>query len=149
MGDNDSDMQDDAVDQRLSMLKLAAERPGKAARLPSDESMLIGVQDFELKRSGITVVPVGGDAPEDDRAKIAYTFFKGTEFQALNQVGNKTPKELDRELVYIMYDGNYYTKNGLWHAIKAPDGQLGEAVKRDQNGKTVFKGRKTRNGSGI
>lgn len=169
MGDNDSDMQDDAVDQRLSMLKLAAERPGKAARLPSDESMLIGVQDFELKRSGITVVPVGGDAPEDDRAKNAYTFFKGTEFQALNQVGNKTPKELDRELVYIMYDGNYYTKNGLWHAIKAPDGQLttkdyknyefrnittslgltaerdnrlyqtGEAVKRDQNGKTVFK----------
>ncbi|CAK11553.1 VirE2 family protein [Rhizobium johnstonii] len=159
----------EAVAKRLSRLKVVASRPPKAARLPSNEIMLIGVQDIELKRLGIPVVPVGRDASEDDPAKNAYTFFKGTEFQALNGVGNKTPKELDHELVYIMYHGNYYTKNGLWHAIKAPDGQQttkdykdyefrtittslgltaerdnrlyqnGEAVKKDQNGKTVFK----------
>ncbi|MBY3027421.1 hypothetical protein [Rhizobium leguminosarum] len=170
--DDEVEVKAEDVAQRLLRLKLAASQRSKAARLPSDERMLIGVQDIELKRRGITVVPVGREASEDDRANNAYTFFKGREFQALDRVGNKTAKELDRELVYIKYDGNYYTKNGLWHAIKAPDGQqttkdyrnhefrtittslgltaerdnrliqYGEAVKKDQNGKTVFKDQK-------
>nr|WP_245355834.1 hypothetical protein [Rhizobium leguminosarum] len=159
----------EAATQGLSRLRMTASRPAKAAKLPSDESMLIGVNDIRLKRLGIPVVPVDRDASEDAPEKNVYTFFKGTEFQALKGVGNKTPKELDRELVYIMYDGNYYTKNGLWHAIKARDGQQttkdfkdyefrtittslgltaerdnelyqnGEASKKDQNGKPVFK----------
>lgn len=159
----------DASTKRMEKLKLAAGRHAKAARLPSDETMLIGVRDIKLKQYGIPVVPVDRDAAEDNPERNVYTFFKGTEFQALKGIGDKTPKEIDKELVYIRYNDNYYTKNGLWHAIKAPDGQQttkdykdyefrkittslgltaerdnelyqnGEAVKKDQNGKTVFK----------
>ncbi|MER8887436.1 hypothetical protein [Mesorhizobium sp. M0816] len=155
--------------RRMTNLKLAAGRRANVAQLPSDESMLIGVRDIKLKQYGIPVVPVDRDVAEDNPERNVYTFFKGTEFQALKGVGGKTPKEIDKELVYIRYNDNYYTKNGLWHAIKAPDGQQttkddkdhefrkittslgltaerdnelyqsGEAVKKDQNGKTVFK----------
>ncbi|WP_292627180.1 hypothetical protein [Mesorhizobium sp.] len=170
MGDNDEmEAEVDASAQRLAALKLATRLRAKAARLPSDESMLIGVQDVKLAKYGIHVVPVDPEASEDDPEKNVYTFFKGTEFQALNGIGGKTAKEIDNELVYIRYNDNYYTKNGLWRAITAPDGryttkdykdyefrnittslgltaerdnelyQSGEGIKKDQNGKTVFK----------
>ncbi|MEI8703363.1 MULTISPECIES: VirE2 family protein [unclassified Mesorhizobium] len=159
----------DVSARRLEKLNLAARRPRKAASLPSDESMMIGIQDIKLKESGMFVVPVDSKATKDDPKKNAYTFFKGTEFQALKGLGNKTSKEIDNELVYIRYNDNYYTKNGLWHAIKAPDGQqttkdykdyefrrittslgltaerdndlyeTGKGVKKDRDGRTVFK----------
>ncbi|MGZ2454346.1 hypothetical protein ACVIRO_007163 [Rhizobium ruizarguesonis] len=135
--DDESPDEAEDVAQRLLKLSLAASQRSKAARLPSDDGMLIGVQDIELKRRGITVVPVGREASEDDRANNAYTFFKGREFQALDGVGNKTAKELDRELVYIKYDGNYYTKHGLWHAIKAPDGQQTTKDYRNHEFRTI------------
>ncbi|WP_192900590.1 MULTISPECIES: hypothetical protein [Mesorhizobium] len=163
------DTEVDVSAQRLAKLKLAVGRRTKAASLPSDESMMIGVQDIKLKKYGIPVVPVDPQGSEDDPERNVYTFFKGSEFQALEGVGNKTPKEMDNELVYIRYNENYYTKNSLWHALKAPDGQQttkdykdyefrsittalgltaerdnelyqgGEGVKKDKNGKTVFK----------
>ncbi|CDX20916.1 conserved hypothetical protein [Mesorhizobium plurifarium] len=171
VSDDDATMETD-VDlsaKRLANLKLAARRPTRAASLPSDESMLIGVPDTKLQRYGIAVAPVDPEASADDPRKNVYTFFKGKEFQALKDLGNKTSKEMDNELVYIRYNENYYTKSGLWHAIKAPDGQRttkdyknkefrriatslgltaerdndlyqnGERTKKDEDGKTVFK----------
>ncbi|MGY3116098.1 hypothetical protein ACVWXQ_000033 [Bradyrhizobium sp. S3.14.4] len=124
---DDNDMPEaeelDASARRLAALELRASRRTDAAKLPSNDDLLIAVKDTTLRENGIPVVPLNSDRSKDLPAKNVYTFFAGAAFQALSRLGNKTVKQMDEELVYIRYGDNYYTKNGLWTAIKAPDGQ--------------------------
>ncbi|UGA48996.1 hypothetical protein HU230_0042390 (plasmid) [Bradyrhizobium quebecense] len=156
--------------KRLEALRLSAARRTSAARLPSNDDLLIAVEDTKLAANGIKTVPLNSEDSEDrSKRKNVHTFFTGADFQALAKLGNKTAKQMDEELIYIKYEGNYYTKNGLWNAIKVPDGhkttteyknsefrkitvalgltaerdndlfQAGETKRRDKDGKIVLK----------
>lgn len=123
---NDENMGDGVDDsaKRLAALQLSiARRPG-AARLPSSDDLLIAVEDTKLIANGVKTVPLNSNDSEDrSKKKNVHTFFTGADFQALPKLGNRTAKQLDEQLIYIKYEGNYYTKNGLWGAIKVPDNE--------------------------
>ncbi|UGA48975.1 hypothetical protein J4G48_0049845 (plasmid) [Bradyrhizobium barranii subsp. apii] len=119
--DHMHDVVDPDVSKRLAALLRASGR-NTAARLASNDDLLIAVKDTTLKENGIPIEPLNSDGSADPAEKNVYTFSAGANFQALAKLGNKTAKQMDGELVYIRYEGNYYTKNGLWNAIKAPDG---------------------------
>jgi hypothetical protein len=95
----------------LSRLQLAQRRSGTPARLPSDESLLVAVRDLD---------------PEDPEKNI-WTFYRGDKYQQ-KQVDDGKPKKTAKEMdnltdasPLLLYNNNYYTKNGLWHAIKHPN----------------------------
>ncbi|RZN13695.1 hypothetical protein CWO90_44400 [Bradyrhizobium sp. Leo121] len=162
----------DVTAKRLAALQLRVNRRTDAAKLPSTDDLLIAVKDTTLREHGLSIVLLNSNGFEDPLEKNVYTFFTGADFQALPKLGNKTAKQMDEELIYIEYAGNYYTKNGLWNAITAADGQkttieyknsefrklttalgltaerdndlfpAGETKKRDNDGKIVLKGGK-------
>ncbi|MCP3477835.1 hypothetical protein NLM33_47975 (plasmid) [Bradyrhizobium sp. CCGUVB1N3] len=123
MADDDEVMPQvgDDYAKRFAALKLSAARRTVAARLPSNDDLLIAVADTTLRANGIQTVPLNSEDSENrSRKKNVHTFFTGADFQALPKLGNKTAKQMDEQLIYIKYEGNYYTKNTLWNAIKVP-----------------------------
>ncbi|MGY3116083.1 hypothetical protein ACVWXQ_000018 [Bradyrhizobium sp. S3.14.4] len=79
----------DASARRLAALELRASRRTDAAKLPSNDDLLIAVKDTTLRENGIPVVPLNSDRSKDLPAKNVYTFFAGAAFQALSRLGNK------------------------------------------------------------
>ncbi|MGX5806056.1 VirE2 family protein [Bradyrhizobium sp. Arg314] len=108
MDEDGSDNNTSSIETIMREQKLAdrmeRHRNKPPAKLPNDDSLLVAIRD-----------PVDEDRnPHGTR----WTFLRGADFQ--RQHGPKTPEDVDRELVYIKYNGNYHTKSGLWNAIKDP-----------------------------
>jgi hypothetical protein len=86
-------------------MKMQSHGISSAAKLPSDDRLLIMVKD-----------PVDPQRP----LLNSCTFYKGTDY--LENFGAKTQADMDALPCWLQYNGNYHTKTGLWNAIKNPEG---------------------------